>query len=64
MGKCKLATASFGHGVATTLLQLAKGYSVISNGGYDVNPKLILRDLKKKKSKKTYFKQRCFRKDC
>ena len=24
-GKCKLATASFGHGVATTILQLAKG---------------------------------------
>jgi len=27
-GKCKLATASFGHGVATTILQLAKGYAV------------------------------------
>ncbi len=40
-GKCKLATASFGHGVATTILQLAKGYAVISNGGYDVKPTLI-----------------------
>ena len=35
-GKCKLATASFGHGVTTTLLQLAKGYSIISNGGFDI----------------------------
>ncbi len=40
-GKCKLATASFGHGITTTLLQLAKGYSVISNGGFDVIPTLI-----------------------
>jgi cell division protein FtsI (penicillin-binding protein 3) len=40
-GKCKLATASFGHGVATTILQLAKGYAVISNGGYDIKPSLI-----------------------
>jgi cell division protein FtsI (penicillin-binding protein 3) len=40
-GKCKLATASFGHGIATTILQLAKGYSIISNGGFDINPTLI-----------------------
>ncbi len=40
-GKCKLATASFGHGVTTTMLQLAKAYSIISNGGYDVKPILI-----------------------
>ena len=52
MGKCKLATASFGHGVTTTLLQLAKGYSIISNGGYDVNPKLILSESKEKEQKK------------
>ena len=40
-GKCKLATASFGHGITTTVLQLAKGYSIISNGGYNVEPTLI-----------------------
>ncbi len=40
-GKCKLATSSFGHGITTTILQLAKGYSIISNGGYDVKPTLI-----------------------
>ena len=44
MGKCKLATASFGHGITTTLLHLAKGYAVISNGGYDVEPKLVIRN--------------------
>ena len=48
-GKCKLATVSFGHGVATTILQLAKGYAIISNGGFDVNPTLIVRNAKKKK---------------
>ena len=41
-GKCKLATSAYGHGITTTLLQLAKGYSIISNGGYDVKPTLIL----------------------
>jgi len=50
-GKCKLATASFGHGVATTILQLAKGYAVISNGGYDIKPSLIEKDTYKKKNR-------------
>ena len=40
-GKCPLATASFGHGITTTLLQLAKAYSIIANGGFDINPSLI-----------------------
>ena len=40
-GKCPLATASFGHGITTTLLQLAKAYSIIANGGYDIRPNLI-----------------------
>ncbi len=40
-GKCKLATASFGHGITTTPVQLAKAYGIISNGGYEINPKLV-----------------------
>jgi cell division protein FtsI (penicillin-binding protein 3) len=48
-GKCKLATASFGHGIATTILQLAKGYAIISNGGYDVKPTLIYKNINNKK---------------
>ena len=40
-GKCRLATASFGHGITTTILQLAKGYAVLSNGGFDINPNLV-----------------------
>ena len=51
-GKCKLATASFGHGVATTILQLAKGYAVLSNGGYDIKPTLVQNNLIKKTKKK------------
>jgi len=43
-GKCKLATVAFGHGIATTLLQLAQGYAIISNGGYQVNPTLIYKE--------------------
>ena len=46
-GKCKLATTSFGHGITTTPLQLAKGYAIVTNGGFDINPTII-----KKKSKK------------
>ena len=43
-GKCKLATASFGHGITTTALQLVKGYATISNGGYLIKPTLILQE--------------------
>jgi len=45
-GKCKLATTSYGHGITTTPLQVAKGYSIIANGGYDIKPTLIKKDLK------------------
>jgi cell division protein FtsI (penicillin-binding protein 3) len=55
-GKCKLATVSFGHGITTTPLQLAKGYSIISNGGFEINPTLI-------KNKKNNKKKRVIRKD-
>ena len=50
-GKCPLATASFGHGITTTLLQLAKAYAIITNGGYKINPTTILkiRNLNDKK---------------
>jgi len=44
-GKCKLATASYGHGITTTPLQLAKAYAILGNGGYKINPSI----LKKKK---------------
>ena len=40
-GKCPLATASFGHGITTTLLQIAKAYSIIVNGGYKIKPTLL-----------------------
>ena len=50
-GKCKLATVSYGHGITTTILQLANAYSIIVNGGYKISPTLIKqeRNLKKKK---------------
>ena len=40
--KCKLETVSFGHGIATTPLQAATAYAVITNGGYTINPTLNL----------------------
>ena len=48
-GKCKLATVAFGHGIATTLIQLSKGYATISNGGYEITPTLINRENLKRK---------------
>ncbi len=50
-GKCPLATASFGHGITTTLLQLTKAYSILANGGYNIQPKLIKETKKIKKEK-------------
>ena len=55
-GKCKLATSSFGHGITTTPLQLAKGYSIITNGGYDIKPTLIKNNLEKKENKNKILK--------
>ena len=54
---CKLETVSFGHGINTTSLQLAKAYSIISNGGYDIKPTLIKNDLSKKKMRKKILKE-------
>jgi len=51
-GKCRLATASYGHGVATTILQLAKGYAILSNGGYEIKPTLIYKENQKNKKNK------------
>tara|TARA_B100000963_G_scaffold158404_1_gene137861 strand:- start:279 stop:1970 length:1692 start_codon:yes stop_codon:yes gene_type:complete len=50
-GKCPLATASFGHGITTTLLQLAKAYSIVVNGGYEIKPKLVKNNNDQKKEK-------------
>ena len=50
-GKCPLATASFGHGITTTLIQLVKAYSIIANGGYNVDPTLIKNKNRNKREK-------------
>lgn len=43
---------SFGYEVSATLLQLAKAFSIIANGGYDVEPQLYLVPKPKKIKKK------------
>ena len=50
-GKCPLATASFGHGITTTLIQVVKGYSIIANGGFYVDPILLKKNKKTKKKR-------------
>ena len=56
-GKCKLATTSFGHGITTTPLQLAKGYAIVTNGGFEINPTII----KEKSEKLIKYKKRIIR---
>ena len=56
-GKCKLATTSFGHGITTTPLQLAKGYSIIANGGYEIKPTLIENSKSNIIEKKRFLKE-------
>ncbi len=50
-GKCKLATASYGHGITTTPLQLARAYAILANGGYKIEPFIV-------KKNKTILKQK------
>ena len=50
-GKCKLATTSYGHGITTTPLQLAKAYAILGNGGYKIEPSIL-------KKEKKYFEKR------
>ena len=47
-GKCKLATASYGHGITTTPLQLAKAYSILGNGGYKIKPHIVKKESNNK----------------
>ena len=56
-GKCTLETASYGHGVTTTPLQLAKAYATLVNGGYKINPTLIKNKFKNKKKKQKISKK-------
>jgi len=56
-GKCKLATVSFGHGITTTPLQLAKGYAIITNGGFEIKPSLIKKNLKDNQNQKRIIKK-------
>ena len=49
--KCKLETASYGHGITTTPLQAAAAYASISNGGYIVKPTLKKLDVGAKLNK-------------
>ena len=48
---CKLKTVSYGHGITTTPIQLAKGYAILANGGYEIKPTLIKKDTYKSKKK-------------
>ena len=50
-GKCKLATTSYGHGITTTPLQLARAYAILGNGGYKIEPSILKIETKSLKKK-------------
>ena len=45
-GKCRLATTSYGHGIATTPLQLARAYAILGNGGYKIKASILKSETK------------------
>ena len=46
-GKCKLVTASYGLGITTTPLQLARAYAILGNGGYKISPTILKKEIKR-----------------
>jgi cell division protein FtsI (penicillin-binding protein 3) len=48
---CTLATASYGHGVSTTPIQLASAYATLVNGGYKIYPTLVKQGQNTKKER-------------
>ena len=44
-GKCELITASYGQGITTTLLQLAKAYAILGNGGFKIKPFILKKKI-------------------
>ena len=45
-GKCRLATTSYGHGITTTPLQLARAYAILGNGGYKIKASILKSETK------------------
>ncbi len=50
-----LATASFGHGLAVTMVQMARAYSAIANGGFLPSPSLLLNSSNNGAAEKRVF---------
>ncbi len=61
-GKCKLATASFGHGITTTPLQLARAYAILGNGGYKISPSLLKKKENFEKKKEQVISEKTSKK--
>ena len=57
-GKCKLATTSYGHGITTTPLQLARAYAILGNGGYKIEPSLLQRGPKSLEKKEKIISEK------
>jgi cell division protein FtsI (penicillin-binding protein 3) len=52
---------SFGYEISTTLLQLAKAICVIANGGFEVKPTLLLKEVLLPKEKELLYSERAIK---
>ena len=57
-GKCKLATASYGHGITTTPLQLARAYAILVNGGYKIEPSILKKETRSFEKRKKIISEK------
>ncbi len=55
--KSSLFTLSYGYGISTTLLQLARAFCLIANGGYYIEPKIILNNPTTKETTPRFHKK-------
>ena len=55
--RSSIIVLSFGYEIMATLLQLARSYSIVANGGYDIQPSLILGVPKRALIHKRLYKQ-------
>jgi len=57
-GKCKLATTSYGHGITTTPLQLARAYAILGNGGYKIEPTILKKKVEPLEKRKKIISEK------
>jgi|TARA_B110000438_G_scaffold301802_1_gene357671 cell division protein FtsI (penicillin-binding protein 3) len=56
-GNCTLETVSYGHGITTTPIQLARAYATLVNGGYKIYPTIVKKNFTQNKKEQIISKE-------